>query len=88
MCGTNNCNTGKYWTPWFEHMLMDCCTKPNTKDCDPRKHPIKSAECCHSRNPCSEGQGDCDHDHDCLVFESLLPISGFLLDEKFQQNAS
>ena len=67
MCGTNNCNTGKYWTTWFEHMLMDCCTKPDTSLCDPRKHPIRSKDCCHKHNPCGEGQGDCDKHEDCLV---------------------
>merc|ERR1712150_52209 len=67
MCGSRgNCNTGTAWTTKIEHMLMNCCTKPDTSNCDPRAHPILSDGCCHPRNPCGEGQGDCDHDHDCL----------------------
>ena len=58
---------------------MNCCTKPDTSNCDPRAHPIKSAGCCTPRNQCGEGQGDCDSDEDCAVFEALLPIcAGFV----------
>ena len=61
-------------------MLMNCCSKPDTSNCDPAAHPILSAGCCTPRNRCGEGQGDCDSDKDCQVFQILLPIwTGFFL---------
>ena len=90
MCGSRgNCNTGTAWTTKLEHMFMNCCTKPDTSNCDPRAHPILSDGCCHPRNPCGEGQGDCDHDHDCLVqiSEALIAISVKNYRVTFSKNA-
>ena len=60
VCGTDNCDASKF----PDSDRTDCCRKGNGL-CEFGSHP-EIQECCSTSNQCSEGQGDCDKDSECL----------------------
>ena len=63
---------------------MCCCVHLDANNgCDAGSHD-EIQECCDANHPCKEGQGDCDHDSECLG--NLVCGNGNCDKSKFPSN--